>query len=224
MRRVECWRQPDGRRSVPGGRGDDRGTRCAAARGLLLQPVARGPARSPQQQPAVAPQPRRRVPLRPLGTSEEAKEKGPTVVLPPTWRRHREEATGETETMNPRHIVGAAIVCLTAAFPAQAITLRCPPDSAKVGNTCIDTYEASVADRSREHDARQEGAVGTRDAGRSHGGGARLVSSPFCSASGFPANFPASGNWTPVPGSNPASPGIYAVSIPGVKPSRCVTW
>src|SRR5262249_26438341 len=188
MRRVECWRQPDGRRSVPGGRGDDRGTRCAAARGLLLQPVARGPARSPQQQPAVAPQPRRRVPLRPLGTSEEAKEKGPTVVLPPTWRRHREEATGETETMNPRHIVGAAIVCLTAAFPAQAITLRCPPDSAKVGNTCIDTYEASVCQIDPANTTlvrkAQSGRVTLADL---TAGGARLVSSPFCSVSGFPA-------------------------------------
>src|SRR5262249_48158314 len=37
-------------------------------------------------------------------------------------------------------------------------------------------------------------------------------------------NFPNTGNWTPVPGSNPPSPGVNAVSIPGVQPSGCITW
>ena len=46
--------------------------------------------------------------------------------------------------MNQRHIIVAAIVSLAAAFPALGITLRCPPDSVKVGNTCVDTYEASL--------------------------------------------------------------------------------
>jgi len=55
----------------------------------------------------------------------------------------REETKGD-RTMNLRHIIVAAIVSLAAAFPAQAITLRCPPDSVKVGNTCVDTYEASL--------------------------------------------------------------------------------
>ena len=41
---------------------------------------------------------------------------------------------------------------------------------------------------------------------------------------GYPANFPSTGNWTPVLGSNPPSPGVYAVSIPGVHPSACTTW
>ena len=41
-------------------------------------------------------------------------------------------------------IVGVAAVCLAAAGSAGAGTLKCPPDSVKVGNTCIDTYEASV--------------------------------------------------------------------------------
>ena len=35
---------------------------------------------------------------------------------------------------------------------------------------------------------------------------------------------PASGQWTPVLGSSPPSPGVYAVSIPGVLPSTCTTW
>src|SRR4029450_11674726 len=46
--------------------------------------------------------------------------------------------------MNPRHIVSAAVVWLATALPTQAITLRCPADSVKVGNTCVDTYEASL--------------------------------------------------------------------------------
>jgi hypothetical protein len=41
-------------------------------------------------------------------------------------------------------VVGYAAVCLAVAVPAGAGTLKCPPDSVKVGNNCIDTYEASV--------------------------------------------------------------------------------
>src|SRR5262249_21957192 len=40
----------------------------------------------------------------------------------------------------------------------------------------------------------------------------------------YPTNFPDDGNWTPVPGASPPSPGVYAVSIPGVPPSACITW
>src|SRR5262249_35616175 len=40
----------------------------------------------------------------------------------------------------------------------------------------------------------------------------------------YPANFPQNGNWAPVVGSNPPSPGVYAASIPGVLPSSCTTW
>ena len=41
-------------------------------------------------------------------------------------------------------IIGVAAVCLAAAASAGAGTLKCPPDSVKVGNVCIDTYEASA--------------------------------------------------------------------------------
>ena len=37
--------------------------------------------------------------------------------------------------MNRRHIISAVVVWLATALSAQAITLRCPPDSVKVGNT-----------------------------------------------------------------------------------------
>ena len=42
------------------------------------------------------------------------------------------------------HIISITAVWLAAAAATQAATLRCPPDSVKVGNVCIDTYEASV--------------------------------------------------------------------------------
>jgi hypothetical protein len=41
-------------------------------------------------------------------------------------------------------LLGIAAVCIAGAMPATALTLRCPPDSVKVGNVCIDTYEASI--------------------------------------------------------------------------------
>jgi hypothetical protein len=122
-------------------------------------------------------------------------------------------------------VVGCTAVCLAAAVPAGAGTLKCPPDSVKVGNVCIDTYEASVwlippSDTS---------LVKLVQAGRATlanltaGGATQLSSSPSCTP-GFPGDFPVDGNWTPVPGSSPPSPGVYAVSIPGVAPSACVSW
>jgi hypothetical protein len=122
-------------------------------------------------------------------------------------------------------VVSAAILCLVAVSSAHASTLRCPPDSVKVGNACVDTYEASVW----VIDPANTSLVRRVQAGRAAvadltAAGARPVSSSACGASGFPDDFPPSGNWTPVPGSNPPSPGVYAVSVPGVQPSRCVTW
>ena len=124
-------------------------------------------------------------------------------------------------------ILGVAVVCLAAAGPARAGTLKCPPDSVKVGNICIDTYEASVwqipsANTSLVKKV-QQGKATLADL---TAGGATLLSPSFSCAGtqGFPANFPRDGNWTPVLGSNPPSPGVYAVSIPGVLPTACISW
>ena len=49
--------------------------------------------------------------------------------------------------MNQRHLrrmLGVAAVYLAAALPASALQLRCPPDSVKVGDACIDKYESSI--------------------------------------------------------------------------------
>src|SRR5262245_11671340 len=125
-------------------------------------------------------------------------------------------------------VVGCAAVCLAAAVPVVAGTLKCPPDSVTVGTNCIDTYEASVwqidpvANKKLVNKV-QHGKATLADL---TSGGATLLSvaGVFPCAPTFPANFPNDGNWTPVSGSNPPSPGVYAVSIPGVLPTACVTW
>jgi len=127
--------------------------------------------------------------------------------------------------MERTHFVTAAVVWLAIASTASALTLRCPPDSVRVGGTCVDAWEASVwrIDPANTALVRrvQTGHVTLADLTAA---GATLVSPSVCTAPGFPANFPPNGNWTPVPGSNPPSPGLYAVSVPGVRPTTCITW
>jgi len=120
--------------------------------------------------------------------------------------------------------------CVLLAGTAWAGTLKCPPDSVKVGNTCIDTYEASVWQIPPSNTSLvkkvQQGKATLADL--TDGGATEL--SPSSSSSSlvctpdFPANFPSDGNWTPVPGSSPPNPGVYAVSIPGVLPAGCTSW
>jgi formylglycine-generating enzyme required for sulfatase activity len=124
-------------------------------------------------------------------------------------------------------VVGCAAVCLAVAVPVGAGTLKCPADSVKVGNNCIDTYEASVwqidpVANKKLVDKVQAGKATLADLTK--GGATQLIPPSSCSTPGYPANFPFDGNWTPVLGSNPPSPGVYAVSIPGVHPSACITW
>ena len=104
-------------------------------------------------------------------------------------------------------------------------TLPCPPDSVTVGSTCVDTYEASLwqIDPANTSLVRkvQTGRVTLADLAV---GGATPVSFSACSAMDALTDFPRTGNWSPVPHSDPPSPGFYAVSIAGVQPSRCITW
>ena len=122
-------------------------------------------------------------------------------------------------------IVGVAAVCLGGAVPVGAGTLKCPADSVKVGNVCIDLYEASVwqipPSNTKLVKKVQDGKATLADL---TGGGAMLLSPSKSCTPGYPGNFPANGNWTAVLGSKPPSPGVYAVSIPGVRPSGCTTW
>ena len=121
--------------------------------------------------------------------------------------------------------VGLGALCVMGVAPALAGTLKCPPDSVKVGNACIDLYEASVWQIALSNTALvQKVQAGTATLADLTGGGATQLSPSSSCSPVYPANFPNDGNWTPVLGSSPPSPGVYAVSISGVHPSACVTW
>jgi hypothetical protein len=126
-------------------------------------------------------------------------------------------------------IVGVAAVCLAVAMPAGAGTLKCPPDSVKVGNVCIDTYEASVwkidPTNTKLVKKVQDGKATLADLIK--GGATQLAPASICGhvvppepPIDYGITFPNTGNWTPVLGSNPPSPGVYAVSIPRAECQR----
>ena len=126
-----------------------------------------------------------------------------------------------------RLLLALATAALVAARLAAAGTLTCPPDSVKVGNACIDLYEASVWQIAPTNTSLvkkvQAGKVTLADL--TAGGATQLAPAATCAGPGdYGINFPNTGNWAPVLGSVPPSPGVYAVSIPGVQPSACITW
>src|SRR5262245_14735068 len=128
-----------------------------------------------------------------------------------------------------RSAVLVAVVSLAFVVVALAGTLKCPPDSVKVGNSCIDKYEASVWKIDPVVNAAlvKKVLAGKAALADLTGGGAMQLSPSSglsCAPPAYPANFPAGGQWTPILGSSPPSPGVYAVSIPGVPPSACIDW
>jgi sulfatase-modifying factor enzyme 1 len=114
---------------------------------------------------------------------------------------------------------------LGVAGPTSA-TPSCPSDSALVGTVCVDKYEASAW----QIDPRDADLVGKVQAGTvtladlTAAGASQLGCGASQGQAPYPATFPESGQWTPIPGSSPASPGVYAVSVAGVLPSACVSW
>ena len=114
-------------------------------------------------------------------------------------------------------LAAAALSAELVAAAALAAASSCPPDSVRAGTVCIDTYEASVwvvPDPTTVNRALvrkiQAGTVKLKDlAGR-----ATQVTDVSISM------FPGDGNWTPLPGSNPPTPGVYAVSVAGVIPNE----
>ncbi|MEO8755765.1 MAG: SUMF1/EgtB/PvdO family nonheme iron enzyme [Casimicrobiaceae bacterium] len=112
--------------------------------------------------------------------------------------------------------MGLAAVCLAGVLPAEALPFRCPPDALRVGNVCIDRYEASVWQIPPSNTALirrvQLGRATLADL--TEGGATEVSPSSSCSPA-FPMTFDATGNWT--------SP-LYAVSVAGVFPTGCVTW
>src|SRR5205807_6494572 len=99
----------------------------------------------------------------------------------------------------------ALAFCVTWAAPAFAL-LKCVADSVKVGNVCVDKYEASVWLIPPSSTALvKKVQAGKATLADLTGGGATQLSSSTavfgCGGAPYPANFPASGQWTPVLGS-----------------------
>jgi formylglycine-generating enzyme required for sulfatase activity len=97
----------------------------------------------------------------------------------------------------------------------------CPRDSKRVGTTCVDIFEASVwsipaTNTSLIKKVKQGRAT---EANLLAGGATQVAPAGTCDSSPpneyNALNFPETGNWT--------AP-LYAVSIPGVLPSACLTW
>jgi hypothetical protein len=142
-----------------------------------------------------------------------------------------------SEAMKIRNIVlitvstiGLCASVAWAAFPADPVG-KCAPDAVPVGPVCVDKYEASIwqipAASLTTWSGKglikkiQKGKVKLSELGA--GGATQLSPSSSCSP-GFDSTFSYTGNWTPVAGTNPPTPGIYAVSVAGVHPTACVSW
>jgi hypothetical protein len=111
------------------------------------------------------------------------------------------------------------IAVLALAVPALAGKSSCPPDAVRVGPTCVDRWEASIwripAAPSKLLKKVQQGKVTLDDLNTL--GATQLSAMPAgtCLDVTYGEGFPNSGNWTEP---------LYAVSVPGVRPSTCVTW
>jgi formylglycine-generating enzyme required for sulfatase activity len=116
---------------------------------------------------------------------------------------------------------GAASATMSSirAAPVWAGEARCPPDSVLVGWTCVDKYEASIW----EIPASSASLVNKVERGKeslgdlTKGGATQLgcTFAPWSAPASYPSTFPTNGNW---------SAPVYAVSVPGVVPSTCLTW
>jgi formylglycine-generating enzyme required for sulfatase activity len=122
-------------------------------------------------------------------------------------------------------VVGALIVGLVArGAPAGTLRIitKCPADAVLVGRTCVDKYEASVwaVPAINPSGNSNAGLINKIKKGKATltdltaGNATEISLSSGCSPA-FPSTFPANGQWT--------AP-LYAVSIPGVRPTACVTW
>jgi hypothetical protein len=107
-------------------------------------------------------------------------------------------------------VVGAAAWALLLATPATAA--KCPKDSTSIGGVCIDLYEASVWEIPSAS-LRKKVEKGTATAAALIAGGAVQRGAQ---TDDYPAFCPDSGNG--------CRNQMFAASIPGVVPSRYVTW
>jgi formylglycine-generating enzyme required for sulfatase activity len=119
---------------------------------------------------------------------------------------------------------------LTATGVPAGAAAKCPPDSAQVGSSCVDRFEASVW-LVPEPTGANKGLVKkllkgkTTAAALTAAGATRLgCDTPAFAHQLFPKSFPTNGNWVPLAGSNPLTPGVYATSLAGELPTACITW
>ena len=114
-------------------------------------------------------------------------------------------------------VAGAAAALLAAPAGGQT-PKKCPIESVKVGNVCVDKYEASAWQiPAASNSLIKRVKAGKADLADLQAGGATQLGCDFApfNLPPYPATFPGTGNWT-----DP----VYAVSVPGVLPSTCVTW
>jgi hypothetical protein len=124
------------------------------------------------------------------------------------------------DTCRPRETaIDATSLGLQGPPGLNAWERPCPPDSVRVAGTCVDKYEASIwsipAGNTALLDKVQKGEVTLADL--TGGGAVQYAPASFfiCFDPLLPATFPISGNWT-----DP----FYAVSVPGVHPTGCLSW
>jgi len=95
----------------------------------------------------------------------------------------------------------------------------CPPDSAQVGPICVDKYEESVWQLPAQSPSLVSKIVRGRvtAADLLIAGALPVSQADVCDSlvSSFPVSFPSNGQWT--------AP-LYAVSVPKVVPTACITW
>lgn len=108
----------------------------------------------------------------------------------------------------------AALVVMACTAWARPASAKCPVDSVAVGPLCVDKYEASVweIDSTKKSLIKrvQKGSI-KAEADLTGGGGTQhgIASADYGSA---------------CPASGEGCSDMYAVSIPGVKPSRYISW
>jgi len=109
--------------------------------------------------------------------------------------------------------------CLCRKPSPDVSPASCPPDSVKVGPTCVDKYEASVwqipASNMALIDKVPQGTATLSDLKRGEAKPAQPADNCGAGIQLDTAGFPRHGNWT--------TP-FYAVSVPGVYPTACISW
>ncbi len=111
-----------------------------------------------------------------------------------------------------------ALLAPAAHAGSLPIITKCPPDAVLVGQTCVDTYEASVWQIPTTNTGLinrvKKGTVRLSDLTSGRATQISAESNFNCSPS-FPSTFPVNGQWTQP---------LYALSVPGVHPTACVSW